>query len=231
MKSRGFTLIELLVVSAIVAVLAAITLSSVASLLAKAKGIQCVSNLSQWGMALQLYLKDNDGYLPRRGQGVQPVFQYNRPDDWFNSLTPYLDMPSYWDLYQRGQTPRPHDRSVFICPSANASTTAGSSNFITYGMNIFIGRWDQPDRTKITKLPHTATLAFMADSPGGYASTVPSPYAYSVVPRHGGQANVAFFDGHVQTFSGDYLGCGTNLKTQPDIHWPSGMEGDIWTPY
>lgn len=231
MKARGFTLIELLVAIGIVSVLAALPLSSLASLRTRARCIQCVSNLSQWGMALQMYIKDNDGYLPRRGQGVQPVFQYNRPDDWFNSLTPYLEMPSYWELYQAGQTPKPHDRSVFVCPEADASATAGSSNFITYGMNIFICRWDQPDRTKITKLTNISTLAFMVDSPGGYASTVPSPSAYSVLARHGGRANVVFFDGHVQTFPGDYLGCGTGMKTQPDIHWRSGMDGDIWTPF
>ena len=231
MKTRGFTLVELLVAIGIVATLAAITLSSLSAMRTRARCIQCVSNLSQWGMALQMYIKDNDGYLPRRGQGVQPVFLYDRTDDWFNCLTPYLEMPSYWELYQAGKTPKPHERSIFVCPAADASTTANSTNFITYGMNIFIGRTDQTYRTKIAALPNITTLAFMADSPGGYASTVPSPYAYSVLARHGGKANVAFFDGHVQTFSGDYLGCGTGMKTQPDIHWRSGMDGDNWTPY
>jgi len=94
MKPRGFTLVELLVVIGIVAALAAISLSSLSAMRTRARCIQCVSNLSQWGMALQMYINDNDGYLPRRGQGVQAVFLYDRPDDWFNCLTPYLEMPS-----------------------------------------------------------------------------------------------------------------------------------------
>ena len=228
MKKGGFTLIELLAAVAIVSVLSALVISMASAARRQAQNTQCVNNLRQWGLALQMYIKDNDSYLPRRGQGVQPVTQLNRPDDWFNSLSPYLELPPYSQLAQTGRIPKPHDRSVFVCPTAEASDS--SPNFITYGMNMYISRWDQPERTKITKLLNTSTLAFLADTPGGYASTFPSTMPYSVVARHSGRANVCFLDGHVQTFSGDYLGCGTGMKTQPDIHWKSGMEGDIWSP-
>lgn len=230
MKARAFTLIELLIVIGIVAVLAAMSVSSLAALRTKARSTQCISNLNQWGMALQHYLRDNDGYLPRRGQGVQQVFQLTNRDDWFNVLPEYLDMPAYSNLWLAGKIPKPHDRSVFVCPAAEANTTGGSTNFITYGMNMYICRYDQTNRTKIIQLPNISTLAFLADSPGGYASTVPSAYGYSVIARHGGYANVAFFDGHVQSFASNYLGCGIGEKVQPDVHWKSGMDGDTtWT--
>lgn len=228
MKQRGFSLAELLCVMSVIALLAVMGVSALAARRAEAQSINCVSNLRQWGVALQLYLQDNDGYLPRRGQGVQPVVRLDRPEDWFNCLPAYLEIPSYQELYQSGNAPKPGQRSVFVCPSAKV--TNANTHFICYGMNMYVSRWDQPERAKITKLPDPSTLVFMADTPGGYASTVPSMAGYSVMPRHGGKANVSFLDGHVQSFAGSYLGCNTGEKTQPDVRWKTGLDGDTWTP-
>ena len=227
MNRGGFTLIELLCVIGIIAILGGVVTSATLSQRAQAQSVKCIGNLRQWGIALQLYVQDNDGYLPRRGQGVKPVFRIERPDDWFNALPPYFESKSYYDLYLAGLKPKPGDRSVFVCPSA---TSTNSAHFICYGMNMYVSRWDQPERTKLSRLPNTSTLAFMADSPGGYASTVPSASGYSVLARHSGRANVAFLDGHVQSFTGDYLGCGSGDKSQPDVHWRSGLEQDVWVP-
>lgn len=60
----GFTLIELLVVVAIIAILAAILFPVFASAREAAKKTQCVSNSRQIGMALMMYLADNDGVYP-----------------------------------------------------------------------------------------------------------------------------------------------------------------------
>ena len=95
-RRNGFTLVELLVVIAIIAILAAILFPVFAQAREKARGISCLSNAKQLGLAMSQYMQDYDGVFPIWWSGVttspDPVNgQVRRRDIWFGELLlPYL---------------------------------------------------------------------------------------------------------------------------------------------
>ena len=112
--------------------------------------------------------------------------------------------------------------SIFIDLVAKDS---GSTYFLPYAMNMYLSPWIRPNPHRFSEIPSPEQLAFMADAPGAYASTVPSQCGYSVQARHAGCANVVFLDGHVQSFTGEYLGCGTGEKELTDVRWQTLTAG------
>jgi len=95
MLRRGFTLIELLVVIAIVAILAAILFPVFAQAREKARAASCLSQSRQLGMAISLYVQDNDEGFPFARMMMGPMVP-----SWLDTVQPYL-----------------RNRQIYRCPS------------------------------------------------------------------------------------------------------------------
>ncbi len=219
----AFTLIELLVVISIIALLAALLLPALSQAQAKARSAQCLSNLRQWGLAFRQYADDNKDYLPRRGQGIQPLAQIDRAEDWFNALPSYLALKPYQQIFAANGKFRPRSSSVFVCPAAS---DPGSNHFLPYGMNMNLCPWILPQATKCTDVAQPLQVVAMADAPGPYASTFPSAKPYSVLARHARRVNLLFLTGQVNSYAGDYVGCGVGDPKREDVRWLTGTDSD-----
>jgi prepilin-type processing-associated H-X9-DG protein len=189
--------------------------------------VESAARLRQWGVALGAYIAANDSDLPRRGQGVQPVTQLDRPEDWFNGLPPFLGQPGYGALVKAGQRPRANAHSIFVRPGAK---DPGGTAFLSYGMNMNLSPWNLPAPTKITRIERPASTVFLAESPGAYASTYPSARPYGCVAPHNGRGNILFLDGHVGVFDADYIGVGKGDPQREDVRWLTGTESDAQAP-
>jgi prepilin-type N-terminal cleavage/methylation domain-containing protein/prepilin-type processing-associated H-X9-DG protein len=222
-RHDGFTLIELLVVVAIIGVLSALSFGVYAKVTSLRDLTESAARMRQWGVALGCYITDNNGALPRRGQGVQPVTMLDRPEDWFNALPPYLGQPGYGELVTNGCRPKAGDRSIFVCPGAK---DPGGVAFLSYGMNMNLSPWNLAAPTQITQIERPSATVFLAESPGPYASTYPSTQPFSCVAPHGGKGNVLFLDGHVAAYDAEYLGVGTGDPQHEDVSWLTGTPSD-----
>ncbi|MBN1268544.1 MAG: prepilin-type N-terminal cleavage/methylation domain-containing protein [Kiritimatiellae bacterium] len=187
----AFTLIELLAVIAIIAILAAILFPFLLGASARGKTTQCLSNLRQWGAALNLYLVEPDvaGVMPSQGS-TQPLggtmVADPRPgrttNAWFNVLPPYVSHRAISAMYGVVPLPRPGDRrSLFVCPAApmHIAPPAGDPRmyYSSYSINLWVEAGDRgcdgegdsgfSRYLRLSQLKNPSVFAMFADNPPG----------------------------------------------------------------
>ena len=228
----AFTLLELLMVVAIICILAALLLTVVSHAKGKAQRIQCVNNLRQLGIGLQVFLIDNHGY---------PVLR--------TSTNRYSGMDRFWfgqlekdGLGNTRLPPNFYYTGVWKCPSARWSAevlrslpTADGWSYYAYNADIFAPgmRSIKSPAEQFGLQGHYNPATYLFSPIGESEVAVPSdmmvlgdsfdpngilmrrPVAGmeqfgNVLTRHQGKANVVFCDGHVESPTLQFLFEDTN---------------------
>jgi len=128
-RRSGFTLIELLVVIAIIALLMAILIPALGRAREQARTIGCRANLKQYGIALRMYLDDNDYYFPNASTWLKSA-----EHGWVREG----EVPTgcFWP-YLKDQDVHMCSKFAMVKQGYNCEDAA-----VSYAMNSYVGRSD-----------------------------------------------------------------------------------------
>ncbi|HEY8899573.1 MAG TPA: hypothetical protein VIM61_04120 [Chthoniobacterales bacterium] len=162
-----------------------------------ASGAASARNLQQWGIALNLYLIDNENQLPEVGSA--PIVA--KPEKaWYNALPTYLSQPPLSEL-PTGSRPKPGTPSLWIDPSSKAPHAWDPELFyFNYAMNRFLQPQEGVRSFRISELNFPGNIVFLTEVSDYEPAATPETVAF----LHGSRpssptaiANVLFCDGHV----------------------------------
>lgn len=212
---RGFTLIEMLVVIAIIAIIAGLLFPVFARAKATAKQTACVSNLSQIGKSVGMYMGDYDDLFPHAldasDRYLSNIWQHN--PEYFARIQ---NMPMLHEALQ----PYVKNRELFKCPSDSGTDVLDNhypdtlptspSLYATYGSSYFY-------RTEIgfrylsqTALEQLANINVMFDGAGHWHGSegvlrASDPFNVYLQKLRGFRYTTLFGDFHVKSLTWSQL--------------------------
>jgi len=204
-RRQAFTLIELLVVIAIIGIIAAILFPVFAKAREKARQIVCVSNLKQLGLAISMYVEDNDEVLPNvtgwfPGDGLTSCWVY-----YTNYDTP--PGSTNFDVTKGSIYPYVKNKGVYICPD----DFNGNRNGLSYAMNDCVENVPNPFLGLDTgkgiasfEAPSSILLLGEEGAENGWASTNDGGLGHatdSFTGRHNDGSSLLFLDYHAKWFN------------------------------
>lgn len=161
-----------------------------------ASGAASARNLQQWGIALNLYLIDNENQLPEVGAAPIAATQEKA---WYDALPPYLSQAPLADL-PPGQRPRPGVPSLWIDPSLKAVRIWDADlYYFDYAMNHALQPQANVRSFKINEINYPGNVIFLTEVNGNDPFVTPDTAVFRHGNRPGSPASLAivlFCDGH-----------------------------------
>jgi prepilin-type N-terminal cleavage/methylation domain-containing protein/prepilin-type processing-associated H-X9-DG protein len=210
---RAFTLIELLVIIAIIAILASLLLPALHRASELARSVACLNNLKQWGQATQLFVVDNNDFLPKDGSpnGI------SLDEGWYIDLPRVLRIPTYVEMPWRTNAAIDPGRSLWICP-ANPRRSNGN-NLFHYCLNEHVNGLGSGNQVKLLSIRQPARVVWLFDN-GKLAGVAQQNNVHTNLHNRGAQ--FTFLDGHSARFKNtEYWDLSKNVgrTNNPNLVW------------